>query len=160
MKIKLLYFLVVVNLLLTAFLIFKHFDSDGNLENKILKVRGLVVVDSAGVERVIIAAPLPDPIQFGKRVPRDRNGSTVSGILLYDAEGNERSGYVTSDIYPNVFFTLDALGAQKLLFLAEPQGATSLFIWANDSNRFELTTSDDATNFKVLSQGKYLIGGK
>jgi hypothetical protein len=36
----------------------------------ILKVRGLIVVDERGVERVRLGAPLPDPIVEGKRSPQ------------------------------------------------------------------------------------------
>lgn len=159
MKIKILYFLLVFNLIATAFLALQYFDFSNNMKDKVLKVRGLVVVDPTGMERVVIGAPLPEPIILGKRFPRGPRGGGISGILLYDAEGNERSGYVTDDNYPNVFFTLDALGQQKALFLTEPQGATSLWIWANDKNKFELTTSDDATSLKVLSNGKNIIRG-
>ena len=59
-----------------------------------MTVRSLSVVDANGTERVRIAAPLPDPIMLGKRF--DRHGA-VSGMLIFDAEGNERGGYVTDD---------------------------------------------------------------
>jgi hypothetical protein len=59
-----------------------------------LTVKRLAVVDDKGTERVVIAAPLPDPLILGKRVKRD---GPVSGILIFDPKGNERGGYVTSD---------------------------------------------------------------
>ena len=59
-----------------------------------ITVRSLSVVDANGTERVRIAAPLPDPIMLGKRF--DRHGA-VSGMLIFDPEGNERGGYVTDD---------------------------------------------------------------
>src|ERR1700678_4287394 len=58
-----------------------------------LTVKRLAVVDEKGTERVVISAPLPEPIIKGKREKRD---SPVSGMLIYDPKGNER-GYVTSD---------------------------------------------------------------
>ena len=70
-----------------------------------LRVREIVVVDANGTPRVRIAAPLPDPIMLGKRSKR---GGEVSGIILYDAEGNERGGYVT-DEERNVALTLDEI---------------------------------------------------
>ena len=154
---KTLRFLLVVNLLVSGFLFFEYSQIEKRFEDRILKVRGLVVADSTGVERVIIAAPLPKPIILGKRFPR---GDNVSGVMLYDAEGNERGGYVTSDSYPNVFLTLDDLGRQRALFLAEPQGATSLFLWADNNNQFNLTTTDEETSLEVLSNGKHLIEEK
>ena len=71
-----------------------------------LRVRELVVVDANGTPRVRIAAPLPDPIMLGKRSKR---GDAVSGLLLYDAEGNERGGYVTGDEGRDVALTLDEI---------------------------------------------------
>ncbi|RMD66575.1 MAG: hypothetical protein D6824_00570 [Planctomycetota bacterium] len=73
--------------------------------------RRIVVVDDAGVERVKIAAPLPDPILLGKRIPR---GGSVSGVLLFDAEGNERGGYITSDEARDVALTMDEVGRASL----------------------------------------------
>ncbi len=70
-----------------------------------LRVRELIVVDANGTPRVRIAAPLPDPIMLGKRSKR---GDSSSGVLLYDAEGNERGGYVT-DEERNVALTLDEI---------------------------------------------------
>jgi hypothetical protein len=113
--------------------------------DEILRVRGLVIVDKNNTERVWIGAPVPDPLILGKRFPR---GSSVSGILLFDAEGNERSGYVTSDGYPNVLFTLDSLAKQHVLFMAEPQGDPSLVLW-DHSNRFNLTVGEEAPQMKM-----------
>lgn len=69
-----------------------------------IRVRNIIVADPDNVERVRIAAPLPDPIMLGKRFNR---GEAVSGILLFDGEGNERGGYVTSDESRAVALTLD-----------------------------------------------------
>ena len=61
---------------------------------QMLRVRQLVVVDEHGTERVIIGAPLPDPMILGKRHRRD---GPVSGMIIADSTGTERGGYVTSD---------------------------------------------------------------
>jgi hypothetical protein len=119
----------------------------------ILKVRGLVVVDGNGVERVRIQAPLPDPFILGKRFPR---GGSVSGILLFDDEGNERSGYVTSDGYPNVFFTLDGLARQHVLFMAEPQGDPTLRLW-DGTSAATLSAGTDGPGLKLTSGEKILL---
>jgi hypothetical protein len=52
-----------------------------------LTVKRLAVVDAKGTERVVIAAPLPNPIIQGTRVHRD---APVSGVLIFDPKGNER----------------------------------------------------------------------
>lgn len=124
-----------------------------NTKDKILKVRGLVVMDQNGTERVWISAPLPEPLILGNRKPR---GSKVSGILLYDSEGNERSGYVTADGYPNVFFTLDGLSGQRVLFLTEPQGTPALMLW-NGGNRFRLVMSEDQPQLRLSKEDEVLL---
>jgi hypothetical protein len=48
-------------------------------QDRILKARGLVIVDEHGKTRVRIAAPLPEPIIMGKEQKRD---DSISGILL------------------------------------------------------------------------------
>jgi hypothetical protein len=119
----------------------------------ILTVRGLIVVDGNGVERVRIAAPLPDPLVLGKRFPR---GEAISGILLFDEEGNERSGYVTSDGYPNVFFTLDSLARQHVLFITEPQGDPTLRLW-DGASVFSLSVGVEGPQLKLASGDKTLL---
>lgn len=80
-------------------------DSPALAKDSVIVVRALSVVDSRGVERVRIAAPLPDPIMLGRRFER---GEEVSGIMLYDSEGNERGGYIT-DESRNAALTLDEI---------------------------------------------------
>src|SRR5690242_11631739 len=59
-----------------------------------LRVRGIVVVDEKGTERIWIGAPVTHPLNVGKRHPR---GGKASGIVLLDEEGNLRSGYLTTN---------------------------------------------------------------
>lgn len=106
-----------------------------SLADSVLRVRGLVVVDAQGVERVIIGAPVPDPVSYGRRGTRLGGGS---GILLLDPDGNERSGYLTSDQLGEVFLTLDAAVRQQALFLANATGGANLAMWDNDGNGAQL----------------------
>jgi hypothetical protein len=102
-----------------------------NLQNPLkLRVRELAVVDERGTERVLIAAPLPDPMIAGKRYNR---GGVLSGIIISDATGTERGGYATGDGYANAIFTLDGQGFQTVLLLAEPDGSTLFRIWNKDN---------------------------
>jgi hypothetical protein len=95
----------------------------------ILTVRGLVVVDEEGVERVRIGAPLPDPVVNGRRVPRQ---GVVSGMLIYDAEGDERGGYVT-EAHGDAMLTLDAKGRQQTVFIANRDGGANLAVWSGNN---------------------------
>ncbi len=124
-----------------------HVMNDG-----ILRVRGLSVIDANGVERVRIGAPLPEPLDVGKRFPR---GGEIGGILLFDAEGNERSGYVTSDDYPNVFFTLDSIGRQQVLFMADPGGTPFLRLWYGDA-AVQTSVDEDGPALK-LTRGREVL---
>ncbi|NER14685.1 hypothetical protein GWK08_14610 [Leptobacterium flavescens] len=156
MKNKLLNFTVVLNLILSGVLCYFLFYSDAtkkDFSNEVLKVRGLVVVDSSGVERVMMGAPLPDPTFHGYRYPRG-GGAGISGILLFDSEGQERGGYVTDDNYGNVFLTLDSKTQQNALFLAEPQGAAASILWSRNGNKLSLFTDNDTLAVDLYSKGK------
>jgi hypothetical protein len=98
-------------------------------EPQMLRVRQLAVVDEHGTERVLIGAPLPDPMILGKRHRRD---GSVSGVIISDSTGTERGGYVTSDHGDNAMLTLDGQGFQTVLLLAEGDGSTTFRIWDRD----------------------------
>jgi hypothetical protein len=119
-----------------------------------LRVRELAVVDERGTERVLIAAPLPDPMILGQRHNR---GGPVSGIIIADATGTERGGYVTAhDGYANAMLTLDAQGFQTVLLLAEPDGGTTFRIWNRDKGSVTMGVSDNPF-LNVKQNGKPLF---
>lgn len=113
-----------------------------------LRVRQLVVVDEKGTERVRIGAPLPD-ISHGKPFKRD---GVMAGVLLYDAEGYERGGYVTSNGYANAMLTLDDQHRQHLLFLTEPTGDTTLRLFDRAGNKAEMALDADGSPHLVLQR--------
>jgi hypothetical protein len=101
-----------------------------------IRVSEVVVVDGNGVERVRIAGALPDPVVNGRTVPR---GQQMAGILLYDADGMERSGYGTFSPEANVGLTLDGKQGQRALFVATPEGDSALKMWrGNDWVEFRV----------------------
>jgi hypothetical protein len=106
-------------------------DKDG-----ILYVRGLVVEDGNKRERVRLGAPLPDPMIHGVRYKRS---GPVSGLIISDADGNERGGYVTSDQSSEAFLTLDSEDEQQVLFLANPKGGVNFDIFDSKGNDANLT---------------------
>lgn len=123
----------------------------------VLRVRELEVVDRAGVTRVKLAAPLSNATIDGKTLTRGgRAQDTVSGMLLFDAEGVERSGYVTADHgYSNVLLTLDDKHKQHALFIAEPTGATTLRLFNGDTqDRVDVGIDADGPSITMVRRGK------
>ncbi len=120
----------------------------------ILHVRGLVVEDQNGIERVRLGAPLPDPMGVdGVRHPRQ---GVIAGLLISDAKGTERGGYVTADASDEAFFTLDSRKGQEVLFLANPEGGTNLDLFDKHGNEAQLTVFPDGPKF-VLRKKKQVV---
>ena len=124
----------------------------------VLRVRELNVVDKNGVTRVKIGAPLAHAIVNGQQ-NRSRGGrpeDTISGILLFDAGGVERSGYATVDHgYSNVMLTLDDKNKQHAMFIAEPTGATTLRLFnADTKDRVDVAIDKDGPSISMVRRGK------
>lgn len=158
MKTKFFYILSTLNLAAFSFYLLSFTTKDTlttvDFQNKIIKVRGIVIVDSLGIERVIVGSHLPEPNfgtknGYGNRAnSRGKNG--VSGVMLYDAEGQERGGYVTDDSYGNAFLTLDSKTQMQLLLLAEPQGAAAIMLNSADrKNTVTLSATDETADLKL-----------
>ena len=149
--------LILINLVFTSYVYISHRTLEKNnkdFSSDILKVRGIIVVDSFGVERAILAAHLPEAQREGGRIYSTRSRTAVSGLMLYDSEGMERGGYVTDDDYGNIFFTLDSKTDQTAFFLAEPQGATTLRIWSRTGNKVNFTASEAGSKVEIVDNGK------
>jgi len=148
--VKLLLFLWLITVIFFVFSnLFWQVKSEG--QPKSLTLNRLTIVDENGTERVVIAGSVPEPIILGKRL---NTGRKASGILLLDEEGNERSGYITTNGYPNVLFGLDSLGRQQSLFLTEPHGSTAFWIWGDNNNAFKVSVGSDSSKFEIIKNGK------
>ena len=110
-------------------------DKDG-----ILRVRGLIVEDQNGHERLRLGAPLTDPMIHGVRYKRSGD---VSGLLISDAAGNERGGYVTGHKSGEAFFSLDSEDEQQVLFLANPKGGVNFDLYDSKGNEVQITVFPD-----------------
>jgi hypothetical protein len=99
-------------------------------KDNVLRVRALAIVDEHGITRVRLAAPLPEPVVMGKQGKRD---DTVAGVMIYDALGNERGGYVTDNSIGNAFLTLDSNIGQEVTLVAYPNGGAEFGI--NDDEK-------------------------
>jgi hypothetical protein len=105
--------------------------------DKTLVLSELTIVDSHGVVRARLGGDLPDA---NKEVPR---GSRVAGLLLYDATGQERGGYVTFEPSGHVGLTLDNKGVMAAEFVASKELGAAI----------RLHTADDAVELRVDEDG-------
>jgi hypothetical protein len=118
-----------------------------------LTVKRLAVVDDKGTERVVIAAPLPDPLILGKRVKRD---GPVSGILIFDPKGNERGGYVTSDSGDlAALITLDSERDQ--VFTAYANADSGATVWTANEKHDAIAFSTHGQPVWEILQNKKVI---
>lgn len=123
----------------------------------VLRVRELDVVDKNGITRVKIGSPLPNAVINGRQLTRGgRPQDTMSGMLLFDAEGVERSGYATVDHgYSNVLLTLDDKNKQHAMFIAEPTGATTLRLFNADAkDRVDVAVNGEGPSISMIQHGK------
>ena len=118
-----------------------------------MRVSELVVVDTNGVERVRIGGDLPDAIIGGKKVPR---GEKASGVLLYDATGSERSGYVTFEPSGNVGLTLDTRKSQVAMFVAGPDSGSALQLW-DGRDSIEFRSDGDGSRLTAVKGGQVVV---
>jgi hypothetical protein len=118
--------------------------------NAMLRVRALEIVDGHGVIRVRLAAPLPEPVVMGKQVKRD---DTVSGVMLYDALGNERGGYVTDNSVGNAFLTLDSNVGQEVTLVAYPNGGAEFGISDHEKNKVVLAAMKSGPLLRLVERG-------
>lgn len=163
MKTKIFYILSIVNLMTFCLYLFSFTNENKeksglDFSDKILKVRGIVVVDSLGIERVIVGSHLPEPnFSTGNRIAARGKGGSVSGVMIYDHEGQERGGYVTDDGFGNAFLTLDSKTSQQFLMIAEPQGSASLLLWnRTGKNKISLSANDTGAEIELKQNGNQI----
>lgn len=114
-----------------------------------LRVHRLIVVDEHGVERVIIGAPVPDPIIDGETYARR---SPASGILLFDRDGQERGGFNTFED-GSVALAIDHQkgGHEAVGIYVFPDGRTGLLIFDREGRgRAQLSVSRDESSSLAL----------
>lgn len=120
-----------------------------------LRLSELVIVDSTGTPRVRLGGHLPDAVINGKPVPR---GQDASGVLLYDATGVERGGYVTFAPSGNVALTLDTRERQVALFAADPEEGAVARLWSTDgANWVQLRADDTGARFSSGRDGGVVL---
>ena len=118
-----------------------------------ITVKRLAVVDEKGTERVVISAPLPEPMINGKRGKRD---GPVSGMLIFDPKGNERGGYVTSDGGDlAALLTLDSENDQ--VFTAYANAGSGATVWVANEKHQNVVMSTHNTAVLEITHGKKTV---
>jgi hypothetical protein len=118
-----------------------------------LRVSELEVVDPDGVVRVRIGGDLPDAIIDGKGVPR---GEAAAGVLLYDATGQERGGYVTWAPSGNVGLTLDTRHGQVALLAADPEAGSTVSL-RHELDGIEMRSDPDGSRITAVREGQVVF---
>lgn len=107
----------------------------------------LKIVDANGTVRVILSGDVPDPVINGQTLNR---GNTAAGVILYDIDGQERSGYLTFDEGSLVGLTLDSKTEMQARFIADAEGTVSMKMWTpKETDSIELRT--DSSGARMTS---------
>ena len=97
-----------------------------------LKTRSLSIVDSNGVARLVLGAPVPNPVVSGRAQQRR---TPATGIIFNDAAGNERGGMgMMDDGSMNLCFD-DANTERNCLFFMPKFGNGIVFNDAKGDSR-------------------------
>jgi len=91
---------------------------------------------------------------MGKKQKRD---DSISGILLYDALGNERGGYVTDNSVGNAFLTLDSNVGQEATLVAHPQGGAEFGINDDEKNSVAMSALKSGPRFCLIRHGIAIV---
>ncbi len=109
-------------------------------EDRVITARGLVIEDGNGQARMILGAPLPDPLRQG--VSQGPRPSPLSGMILLGADGSERGSYGTADVGDEATLTLDDASGTTEVFkvTANPDRGATLVIKHQNSTGAMLTS--------------------
>src|ERR1051325_11141061 len=118
-----------------------------------IRVRQVIVVDSAGTVRARLGSHLPDAVIDGRRMYR---GEEIAGLLIYDDGGAERGGYVTFAPSRNVALTLDTRHRQAALFVADPEDGVAARVWGGN-NWAEFRANAQAAHLNIGEAGALVV---
>lgn len=117
---------------------------------EVIRVRGVIVVDEQGRERIVIGAPVPDPVE-GRRI------AAGTGLVINDTTGAERFGL---NLFPNgrVVMGFDAprgigddRNRERISIVADQHGNAFLRMLDRQTRaRAFLQLEDDAVSLDLL----------
>ena len=112
-------------------LLSSHNLSTGQGQQQKLRVHELDILDDKGRERIVIAAPLPDPVIDGKVAKRIR---VVSAAVQFKAaSGNEQGGIAMSDDGSFIFGIDDETGRERAHFYYIPKRGSGVYLQGENS---------------------------
>jgi hypothetical protein len=101
-----------------------------------LRVHSLEIVDSAGVARLRMGAPLPGPQMSGTTSPRR---SAANGIQINDAHGDEMGGFSMLDD-----------GTLSLCFDSRKAEATCMYVMPSGERGFSVTDNAGKDRIRMI----------
>lgn len=109
-------------------------------DQRVITARGLVIQDANGQARVILGAPVPDPVSQG--ITQGPRASPLSGLILLGADGSERGGYGTADVGDEAVLTLDDATGNTEVFkvTANPDRGATLVVKHQNNTGAMLTS--------------------
>lgn len=119
-----------------------------NVQQDTLRIHKLVILDENDNERIVIAAPLPDPKVNGKISPR--RDVVTAGIQFKDPNGTERGGIAAVADGSFVFGIDDENGRERAhLFYLPKRGAGLYLQGANRDQTLTLEIPIDGVTPKL-----------
>jgi len=117
--------------------------------DRVITAKGLIIHDASGQPRVVLGAPVPDPIVRGKSGKRV---APASGLLLIGPDGNERGGYLTVDKGGEAVLTLDSSDGSTEVFkvVANADAGASLFVLHRNGAGAMLTTYQGKPELQLI----------
>jgi hypothetical protein len=106
---------------------------DARTVSDTIRLHKLVVLDQEGKERIVIAAPLPDPLVNGRRMKR-RTGVSA-GVQFKDPDGTERGGIASEDDGSFMFGIDDERGKERAHFYYIPNRGSGVYLQGENGSQ-------------------------
>lgn len=143
----------VITIALAATMLSKEHRS-GQSAFGTIRTRSLIILDAAGKERIVLAAPLPDPIVDGER--KKRRVGVSAAIQIKDADGTERGGIASEDDGSFMFGIDDEHGHERAHLFYLPKEGSGVYLQSpKGGETFSLLNPSDANDkpkVKILTQ--------